>query len=270
MNKCPVPLDRLAEIVRKTRPIFDNSRLVSHVRQKGPVDFVTEADTQIQTFLARELSSLCPHIQFMGEEQDNSSIDRDGALWILDPVDGTTNLIHNFRHSSVSLALADRRTVVAAVIYDPASDELFSAEAGGGAFLNGKPIHVSRNDSLQQSLIFAGTSPYYHEYADWIFEKTKDIYLRCQDIRRIGSAALELAYIACGRAEGYYESRLAPWDYAAGLLLIREAGGTVTDLKGGLPDCTAVTSMLATNGLIHKELAELLDAGAGSVQVQNS
>lgn len=261
MSNCPVPVSRLAEIVRKTRPMFTDPKLTGSVHQKGPVDFVTDADTQIQTFLSRELSLLCPDIQFMGEEKDNSSIDRDGSLWILDPVDGTTNLIHSFCHSTLSLALAVRREVTAAIVYNPYTDELFSAEKGRGAFLNGSPVQVSGNASLQESLIFTATSPYHHEYADWVFEKAREIYLRCQDIRRIGSAALELAYIAAGRADGFYESHLAPWDFAAGLLLVREAGGTVTDLSGNDADCTAPSSILASNGRIHGELQEILAPG---------
>lgn len=252
---------QLAEIVRRTRPVFEDARLVSSVHQKGPVDFVTDADMRVQAFLSEELSALAPDIQFMGEEKDNTGIDRDGSLWILDPVDGTTNLIHHFCHSTVSLALARRRTVTAAVIYNPYTDELFSADLGKGAFLNGTPIHVSRNETLRQSVIFTGTSPYYHEYAGWIFDKAREIYLCSQDIRRIGSAALELAYVAAGRADGFYESLLAPWDYAAGLLLIQEAGGTVTDLQGRAPDCTAPSSLLASNGLIHGELEGILSPG---------
>lgn len=261
-----IPVEQLTEIVRKTRAVFENSSLVSSVHQKGPIDFVTDADMQVQALLSAELSALCPDIQFMGEEKDNSEIDRDGTLWILDPIDGTTNLIHHFCHSTVSLALASHRTVVAAIVYNPYTDELFSAEKGKGAFLNGAPIHASRNGTLQQSVIFTGTSPYYHEYADWIFGKAREIYLCSQDIRRIGSAALELAYVAAGRADGFYESRLSPWDYAAGLLLIQEAGGTVTDLSGRALDCTAPSSVLASNGLIHGELEAILSPGPQGIE----
>ena len=130
-----IPVEQLTEIVRKTRAVFENSSLVSSVHQKGPIDFVTDADMQVQALLSAELSALCPDIQFMGEEKDNSEIDRDGTLWILDPIDGTTNLIHHFCHSTVSLALASHRTVLAAIVYNPYTDELFSAEKGKGAFL---------------------------------------------------------------------------------------------------------------------------------------
>ena len=251
--------NQVGDLVRKTRSFFENTLPLSEIHKKGPADFVTETDYRVQNFLFNELSACWPEIQFMGEEKNNREIDFDGFYWILDPVDGTTNLIHRYQHSTVSLALAHGKTVLIGIIYNPDSDELFSAALGKGAFLNGTPIHVSTTGSLDGSLISIGTSPYNHEYADWNFVKAKEVFLRCQDIRRLGSAALELAYVACGRSDGMYEQRLYPWDYAAGLLLIQEAGGAATDFSGLLPDCSRPSSILATNGSIHQELMKLLE-----------
>ena len=258
-NFSQTQLDRLADIVRKTRPLFENTELLSSVHQKGQADFVTDVDYQVQSFLLSELAAFRPDIQFMGEEKDNSNIDFSGLVWILDPVDGTTNLIHRFRQSSVSLALAENQTIIAGIIYNPYTDELFSALKGCGSSLNGQPVTVSSCASLSDSLVSVGTSPYIHDYADWNFRRAKEIFLRCQDIRRLGSAALDLAYVACGRTDGFYEIYLSPWDYAAGLLLIEEAGGRVTDFSGNPPDCSAPSSILATNGSVHEELRELLE-----------
>ena len=261
MNQKELPeisLDGLADIVRGTKKIIMDAEARAHIHRKGPADFVTEVDFHVQEYLSGQLARLYPEIQFMGEEKDNRELDLDGALWILDPVDGTTNLIHQYRQSSVSLGLAVGRQVVAGIVYNPYSEELFSAKKGEGAFCNGQAMHVSAAESLAESLVEFGTSPYYHEYADWTFDKAREIFLRCQDIRRTGSAALDIAYVAAGRSEAFYEKRLSPWDYAAGLLLVQEAGGRVTDFKGNPLDPTGPSELLATNGRVHEEIRGIL------------
>lgn len=175
------------------------------------------------------------------------------------PVDGTTNLIHAFRHSAISLALAWEGTVLLGIIYDPYADELFTARSGGGAFCNGKPIRVSSTRSLTDSLCSVGTNPGHREAAELAFHRMRTIYARCHDIRRIGAASIELCYVACGRLDCYLEHGLKPWDYAAGKLLVEEAGGQVTAFRGekvslSLSGC----DILASNGAIHRELMPLL------------
>lgn len=261
MNQNTLPdvsMDEIIEIVRGTKKILLDAEARSHIHQKGPADFVTEVDFHVQEYLSKELTRRYPEIQFMGEEKDNRDLDPDGALWILDPVDGTTNLIHQYRQSAVSLGLSVGRRILAAVIYNPYSEEIFSARAGEGAFCNGKPLSVSRAEKLSESLIEFGTSPYYREYTDWTFRKAREIFQSCVDIRRTGSAALDIAYVAAGRSEGFYEKRLSPWDYAAGMLLVTEAGGRITDFAGNPLDPTKPTEVLATNGRIHEELLEIL------------
>ena len=249
-----ISMEEIVEAVKKAGQLFGNQEAAARIHQKGRADYVTEVDFQVQEYLAGELSRLYPEIQFMGEEKDNSALDPDGSLWILDPVDGTTNLIHGYGQSCVSLALSVGRRIQAGIIYNPYTGELFTARKGEGAYRNGSPIHVSEAEDLASSIVDFGSAPYYHSYADWNFAATKEIFLHCQDIRRQGSAALAMASVACGRCDGSYELYLKPWDYAAGLLMIQEAGGKVTDFAGRDIDPTRPSSVLATNGRIHEEL----------------
>ncbi|MCD8084463.1 MAG: inositol monophosphatase, partial [Clostridiales bacterium] len=212
--------------------MYSVKRLASVIRVKGVSDYVTEVDFLVQHLVKNRLHELYPEIQFMGEEKDNADIDFSGDVWILDPVDGTLNLIHDFRESTLSLGLWHDGRVCMGLVYQPYTDEMFTAEYGGGAFLNGNPIHVSAETELKKSLISTGTTPYQKEKADENFRDFKEIFLRCADIRRLGSAALELAFVAAGRLEVFYERGLKPWDFAAGLLLVQEAGGRVTGFDG--------------------------------------
>lgn len=253
--------EKLTAIIRETRELVLNEQEASQVTVKGAADYVTQVDFHVQEYVRSRLAELWPDIQFMGEEGpsgkgDKSGLDFDKAVWILDPVDGTTNLIHGFRHSAVSLGLCVGGEVVCGVIYLPFTDEMFYAAKGEGAYLNGRPIHVSRAASMAESLISVGTTPYEHEYADRNFELFKKIFLDCQDIRRIGSAAIELAYVACGRLEAFFEMNLKPWDFAAGTILIEEAGGTVTDFEGRKPVPWENGNIIGSNGAVGRILIE--------------
>ena len=170
---------------------------VHKISEKGQTDYVTAVDIRVQKTIFQKLSQIDPDMQFLGEEKDNQEIDPEGKVWILDPVDGT------FSH------------------------EMFGARKGKGAYLNKERIFVSKAEKLSQSLISIGTAPGYREEADRAISRMSRVYDKCQDVRRIGSAALELAYVACGRLEGFYEGHLKIWDYAAGKLLVEEAGGIV-------------------------------------------
>ena len=229
---------------------------VRSIRAKSETDYVTNVDLAVQEFLRERLAALAPDIQFMGEEQDNSALDLTRPCWILDPVDGTTNLIHDFRNSAVSLGLCDKGEMICGVVYQPFSGEVFHAVRGEGACLNQKPIHVSSAVSMAESLISIGTTPYEHEYADRNFEIFKKVFLDCQDIRRIGSAAIELCFVACGRLEAFFEMNLKPWDYAAGLLIIEEAGGSVTDFEGRKPQPWKRGNIIGSNGRLGQILVE--------------
>lgn len=187
-------IQNIIRLVRKTKEIIKNREMAAQVKETG----------------LQEMEADC--------------------FWILDPVDGTTNLMHDYQHSVVSLALCNRGEIVMGIVYDPFHEEVFSAMKGKGSFLNGQPIEVSKAEKLSDTIVGLGTAK--RELADENFARFRKMFDRCQDVRRIGSAALELAYTACGRQGGYFEIYLNPWDYAAGLLLIQEAGGKVTDFRG--------------------------------------
>ena len=248
-------IQRIISLVKETKGIITNREMATHVREKEIADYVTQVDIAVQEFLKEALYALAPDIQFLGEETGLHRMDAD-SYWILDPVDGTTNLMHNYQHSVVSLALCRRNEIVLGIVYDPFHDELFSAVKGEGSCLNNKPIHVSAAQKLSETIIGVGTAK--RELAKENFDRFLKVYEHSQDIRRLGSAALELAYTACGRQGGYFEVYLNPWDYAAGMLLVQEAGGKVSDWTGGRLDPSKGSQVAGTNGQVHVELLNLL------------
>lgn len=242
------------QIVRQASKLFTDRESAGRIKEKGMCDFVTAVDEAVQNFIQKELQLLYPDILFMGEESTEASIDMNRLVWVLDPVDGTTNLIHDYKNSAISLALLDKKEVIAGIIYDPYLDEMYFAEKGKGAYLNEQPIHVSNAKSMSKSLIAIGTSPYYKNEAADNFKTFEKIYMDCQDIRRTGSAALDLAHIACGRIEGYLEKKLKIWDFAAGALIVREAGGCVFDYEGNDRTMEPIGDVVAGNGSVAKIL----------------
>lgn len=250
-------LQELIALVKETKVFVGNRERAEHVKTKGRADYVTQVDTDIQTFLARELRSRFPAIQFLGEEEGLHEMSGD-TYWILDPIDGTTNLIHDYQHSVVSLALFEKGEITLGIVYDPFREDVYHAQKGKGSFLNGSPIHVSETEALSETIITVGTSPYDRELADDNFKRIRRVFDKSQDIRRTGTAALDLAYVACGRTGGFFEPRLSPWDFAAGMLLVQEAGGKVTDFEGEPLDFLKRGSVVASNGKIHEELRGLL------------
>ena len=244
--------------VREAGLLFADRALAGHIHHKNATDFVTEVDTGVQELMRRRLAEILPEARFMGEEQDNSGLDTSGLVWILDPVDGTTNFIHRLGHSAISLALVAEGRGVLAIIFNPDTNELYTAIAGRGAKLNGREIHVSPTEKLAEGLIGVGTNPAFRDLADRNFGIMRAVFDRCIDIRRMGAASLDFCDVACGRLDAYAECRLNPWDYAAGLLIVREAGGTVTDLRGGSPDMFTPSDIVAANGNVTEEILEVL------------
>jgi myo-inositol-1(or 4)-monophosphatase len=230
---------------------------------KGDVDLVTVADRTAEKLIRSRLSEVFPDHGIYGEEGTRDRLEGE-FRWYVDPLDGTTNFAHGFPQFCVSMGLEQRPsglkptedgTLVAGVIYDPLRDELFSAEKGKGAFLNGKPMRTSSIPRLAEALLATGfpsrkrhASPNIHFYQEFT--------LRSHGVRRAGSAALDLAYVAAGRLEGFWEFNLNPWDTAAGILLVEEAGGRVTDFKGRHFRIDS-HEILASNGDIHEELLAL-------------
>ena len=254
--------DSLAEgaiqAILEAGELLTDPAAVQSIRSKGETDYVTNVDVAIQAFLRERLVALAPDVQFMGEEQDNTGLDLTRPCSILDPVDGTTNLIHQFQHSAISLALAEGGQIVFGVVYNPYTEECFTARRGGGALRNGVPIHVSDVSRLEDSLLSTGTVPGRRELADAAFWQMRVLYDRCQDVRRTGCASLDLCWVACGRLDGFFERGLNPWDFAAGVLLVEEAGGQVTDFSGNPVDITQAGDILASNGRIGGQIREAL------------
>ncbi len=250
-------LQEIITLVRRTKAFVANRERAGHIQVKGPADYVTQVDTDIQNFLAEELGKMTPDIQFLGEEEGLHEMTAD-TYWILDPIDGTTNLIHDYQHSVVSLALYEKGEVTLGIVYDPFREDVYHAQKGQGSYLNGKQIHVSGAQTLRETIVSVGTSPYDREVADDNFRRIRRVFDRSQDIRRTGTAALDLAYVACGRTGGFFEPLLSPWDFAAGMLLVMEAGGKVTNFDGGPLSLLKRGSVVATNGKVHEELMEVL------------
>lgn len=251
-------IEQAVKTVRKAGALLTDQSAIRNIWAKSETDFVTNVDVTVQETLKAQLASLAPEIQFMGEEQDNSRLDWNRPCWLLDPVDGTTNLIHSFQHSAISLALAEGGQILFGVVYNPYSGECFTARRGQGAFCNGSPIRVSGADRLEDSLLCAGTVPGRRELADKAFCQMRNLYNVCQDIRRTGCASLDLCWVACGRLDGYVELFLQPWDYAAGLLIVNEAGGRITAPDGSPLSLCQGGPLLASNGKLHAALQSLL------------
>jgi myo-inositol-1(or 4)-monophosphatase len=231
------------------------------VSLKGPANFVTAADRRAEEILHDELTRARPGYGFVGEEGGR----REGAdkthMWIVDPLDGTSNFLHGIPQFAVSIALEREGTIVAGLIYNPANDELFTGERGKGAFLNDQRLRVAARQRLNDAVIACGLP--HHGKGDLALFRSE--FAAVQDkvagLRRFGAATLDLAWVAAGRLDGYWERNISPWDMAAGLLLVREAGGYVTDIDGG-EDMLAKGHVLAGNETMHRELLRLLKAAA--------
>jgi myo-inositol-1(or 4)-monophosphatase len=225
------------------------------VEQKdSPYNLITEADRRAEELIAGFLLREMPESSLLAEEKYHEAKLSADRLWIVDPLDGTTNFAHAIPHFAVSVAYAEKGRIRAGAIFDPMRKELFSASAGNGALCNGRSIHVSKSSSLSQSLI--GTGFYYDRSATmaktlralyWLYQED----IRC--MRRMGAASLDLAWLACGRFDGYFEYTLSPWDFAAGLLMVLEAGGMASDAEGKASGLFS-KGLLCSNGLIHEKL----------------
>lgn len=251
-------LQQATEVVKQAGQMFFQQDKREAVHSKGATDFVTDVDTSVQAFLQKKLSELLPEAQFLGEEKDNSDIDFSGLVWINDPVDGTTNLVHNFGCSVVSLALAENEQLILALVYDPYRNELFTAIRGMGAFCNGVRIQVSGATKLSDSLVAVGTAPGRRQNVDQTFAVMRAFYDRCHDIRRLGSAAIDLCYVAAGRTDAYTECFIHPWDYAAGVLIVQEAGGRVVADDGGEMSLRTGSSIACANLELLPKVLEIV------------
>lgn len=226
----------------------------------GNANFVTVYDVKIQNFIMDEIKNAIPEAVFIAEEKDNdSAVLQSEYCFVIDPIDGTTNFIREYRHSCISLAMISEGKTLFGAVYDPYLDEMFCAEKGKGAFLNGRKITVSEK-APEMAITAYGTAPYYKdELADMTFAICKEAFMMGADVRRCGSAALDLAYTAAGRNDAFFECRLSPWDYAAGSLLVTEAGGVISDMRGEPLSLETPSSVIAGNAVCCKRLLEITE-----------
>ena len=251
-------LEQIISIVREAADIVLSARDVwSHTHEKtSAADLVTEYDLAVENFLKEKLPPLVPGAIFFGEEEAENADPSRGWAFIVDPIDGTTNFVRGLRQSAISVALAHDGVVEYGVVCDPYKDEMFSARRGGGAFLNGQPIHVSARP-IEQGIFGMGTAIYRREYLEPTMRVTEQLFRRSCDFRRLGSAALDLCNVACGRTDLFFEYSLCPWDHAAGQLMITEAGGFICTLEGGPMSLTDRCSVWASNQVNKDVLKEL-------------
>lgn len=235
---------------------LDRFRTELSVEHKGTINLVTEVDIAAEEMIVTRLQKMFPDHSILAEEMNNEIRGKD-FTWVIDPLDGTTNYAHGFPFFSVSIGLEISGMVALGIVYDPVRDELFTARKSSGAFCNGEPLHVSKTKSLDAGLLATGF-PYDIRTSEKNNLKNFCAFaLRCQGIRRTGSAALDLSYVAAGRIDGFWESKLNPWDCAAGNLLVSEAGGLVTDYSGGSASIYKA-EVIASNGRIHQEMIDVL------------
>jgi len=228
------------------------------VSKKGPADFVSTADLKAEKVLREELSHARPDFGFLMEESaPTPSRDPEGRRWVVDPLDGTTNFLHGLPHFAISIGLEERGEIVAATVYDPIKDEMFVAEKGSGTFLNDRRLRVSSRNRLSDAVIATGIPFLGRQDHGQFLDELGRIMAETAGVRRWGAAALDLAYVAAGRVDGFWERGLRPWDLAAGCLLVREAGGLVSEV-GGRSLKLDSPSLLAANQDLHGPLNKLL------------
>lgn len=223
-----------------------------HIVKKGDIDLVTEADLAAEKAVLEFISRHFPEDAILAEESGRQGV-KGVRTWLVDPLDGTTNYAHEFPFFAVSIALEVENEVVLGVVHNPFMDEFFEAAKGQGAFLNGKAIHVSQTSGLEESLLATGFPYDVHERPERVMALLEKMLTRAQGVRRLGSAALDLCYVAAGRLDGFWEEDLKPWDTAAGDVIVREAGGRLSTFSGGRYT-PYMGTVVASNGWIHDEM----------------
>ena len=260
----PAILERARAIAHEAGAIVVGDfplRSLAEIGFKGSVNPVTKTDNAAEALIRDRLEDAFPNHRILAEEGGGDAWQEPGApIWLVDPLDGTNNFAHGFPQIGVALALLEEQQPVVGVVYDPLRDETFTATRGGGAALDGQSIHVTDVQELADAFLATGF-PYDRRTALDNNVKRLDHFLRrSQGVRRAGAAVLDLAYVACGRFDGFWEIRLHPWDVAAGILIVREAGGKATDFQGG-PQCVSGRRIVASNGRIHGQMLQVIQAG---------
>ena len=248
--------EALIAIAKEAGAMMRRSHDAAIHEKEGHYNFVTDADVAVQAYLKSALLTLCPGARFYAEEQENEPL-TDAPTFVVDPIDGTINYMRLRHMSAVSIGYLEGRQPVMAVVYNPYANELFYARKGRGAFLNGQPIRVS-DLPYDMALVELGTSPYDAELAKQTMAAAGRFLSECGDLRRSGSAAIDLCGVACGRADIFFELRLRPWDVAAGALIVEEAGGRFISLGHDAPFFEAACGMLACNAACAADALRVL------------
>ena len=248
-------ISKAGEIMLSAHNI-DNSE---NVKEKAgdAANMVTLYDVAVQDFLMKEIKAIVPDATFIAEEKENDSSMLQGEhCFIIDPIDGTANFIHEYNHSCISVAMFSQGEAVFGAVYDPYVKEMFSAIKGGGAWLNGRKISVSERD-MSHAILAYGSAPYFKDtLGATTFKLLERLYRRCSDVRRCGSAALDIVYLAAGRNDMFFELALYPWDIAAAQLIVKEAGGIITDTDGNELDLSCRNPVIAANKKLYPLLLE--------------
>jgi len=247
------------DFLRTQQSTFSRER----VSLKSLNALVSDVDENTERLIVERLSILLPEAGFLTEEETTTQDLEKEWVWIIDPLDGTTNFVHGLPIYSVSIALKHKEDLVVGVVYEVGMDECFSAYSGGGARLNGQSIQVTETDTLKDSLLATGFPYYDFEHLDGFQNTLATFYTSTRGLRRIGTAAVDLAYTACGRFDGYFEYGLSPWDVAAGIVLVREAGGIISDFSGG-PEAIASKSIVATNKRLYPSVFNVVRKNMGN------
>lgn len=254
----PLVSDALAVLARSDAMFREHWTRPRVIRHKGVIDLVTETDIAIENFLKQNLKDVDPTASFLAEESAEALVP-EGRCWVIDPVDGTTNFAHGIPLTATSVALWDQGQVQFGIVTVPVWEQIFVAERGQGAWLNGERLAVSRVDVCAEALVETGFPYTLREDMPFLLHDLKMLLSHCVGVRRGGSAALDLCWVAAGHFDGYFECGLKPWDVAAGWLMVEEAGGRVT-ARDGSP-YVFHGPILATNGLIHQEMQHILAPG---------
>jgi len=253
MVNIAVKAARLAgRIILRAQDNLENIRIV----EKGLHDFASEVDSAAEDIIIETIHKAYPHHAILGEETGFAPGSDSDITWIIDPLDGTTNFLHGFPQFCISIAVKQNDEILHGVVYDPTRDELFSASRGRGVQMNGRRLRVSNTDKLAYALLGTGFPFREFEHLDTYMDFLRALVPHCAGIRRAGAAALDLAYVAAGRLDGFWEYGLKPWDVAAGALFIQEAGGWVTTLEGE-PDFLFGKSILAASPKVHQQMQML-------------
>ena len=237
-------IEKLIEIVKEAASLMV-ARDFEVTQKDGYANIVTSSDLAVQNFLCQKLSILLPNSGFLCEEDDINDLSQE-YTWIIDPIDGTANYARGMDHCCISVGLKHNGKIVAGVVYIPHTNELFHAEIGKGAYRNGKRIHVSERP-FADSVMCTALAVYHREYAKACSDIIYEAFMQLNDLRRYGSAATELCYLAMGRCELYFEYVLSPWDFSGASIILTEAGGCLCDLYGKAPDCFHPSTIIAAN-----------------------